>query len=318
MRTKPADIRYCGVRHEVIADAKPVLNEENVRHLRHWITERYSIRLKKESGKPKPWTADPILQKYRFCNVRREHDKETRWLIENIALNNDLSYDDKLMNCILFRLFNKSETMCIFGPLDFRKIDYAEIEKKLARHKHHHPGYVFFSNAFYTSGPKGAANRRFGRQGDIKIKIVRLVESYFHECIIPSIRQAQTQRDVYEALLRYDGLGQFLAYQIFVDLTYIPQFPFSENEFTVAGPGCKKGLHRIFKDFDGMTYEEALFWLRDNQQVITLDKDLFSDLPPGDRRLNIMSLENCMCEISKYLRALKNEGRPRIRYAGIE
>ena len=99
-------------------------------------------------------------------------------------------------------------------------------------------------------------------------------------------------------------------------MTYIKEFPFSENEFVVAGPGCKKGLDYIFKDYDGMTSEEALFWLRDNIDfVFSWDpKALFSDLPEHDRCLNIMSLENCMCELAKYIRTIEGTGRPRVKY----
>jgi hypothetical protein len=320
MKTKPADVRYCGVRQDVIRKATPKLNEENLELLFHWITERYSIHLKKDVQKlPKPWTKDPILLKYKFCNVRREQDKESKWLINNIALNHKISYENKLLNIIVFRFFNKHETSEIIHPLDFRKINYQLLAEKFASYAQVHPSYVYFSNAFYMSGPKGAANRKFGRQGDIKIKIIKLVASY--EGIVERIKKAKTQKEVFDVLQSYDGIGYFLAYQIFVDFTYIPEFPFSENEFTIAGPGCRKGLQLIFDDFDGMTYEEALFWLRDNQDNVFKKfgyepSEVFSDLPIEERYLNLMAIEGCHCEISKYIRALKQEGRPRIRYPG--
>jgi hypothetical protein len=325
MRTKPADVPYCGVRKEVIASAKPKLDQENLAILHRWITERYSIHLRKDvRGLPKPWTSDPILQKYRFCNVRREQDRESRWLIEHIALNTKLSYEDKLLNCILFRFFNKHETMEICGAVEFGRIPYNDISRRLADYKRKHPDYVYFSSAFYMSGPKGAANRKFktGGQGDdLKVKIIRLVDSYNRDGIVEHIKGCKTQQEVFDVLTSYDGIGRFLGYQIFVDFTYIPEFRFSENEFTVAGPGCSKGLRLIFSDLDGMTDEEALFWLRDNQERVFAKfgydpKALFSDLLMEERHLNVMSLENCMCELSKYIRALRQEGRPRIRYSG--
>ena len=49
----------------------------------YWIKERESIRKKKEAGNPKPWTDDPILQNYRFCNVRRMDDTVSQWLLKN-------------------------------------------------------------------------------------------------------------------------------------------------------------------------------------------------------------------------------------------
>ena len=41
---------------------------------------------------------------------------------------------------------------------------------------------------------------------------------------------------------------------------------------------------------------------------------MFSDLPEGERTINVMSLENCFCEISKYLKAHYGTGRPRVKY----
>ena len=44
----------------------------------YWINERHQIYLRKQAD-PKgwPWTSDPILQEYRFCNVFRELDTVT-------------------------------------------------------------------------------------------------------------------------------------------------------------------------------------------------------------------------------------------------
>ena len=46
----------------------------------YWVAERERIRVRKESGQPFPWTDDPILATYRFCNVRREDDRVTIWV----------------------------------------------------------------------------------------------------------------------------------------------------------------------------------------------------------------------------------------------
>src|SRR4051812_31854234 len=50
--------------------------------LSYWIFERESVRRNKEAAKPKPWTKDPLLQGYRWCNVRRMDDKVSRWLMD--------------------------------------------------------------------------------------------------------------------------------------------------------------------------------------------------------------------------------------------
>ena len=51
--------------------------------LLYWIHEREAARLRRAAGKSPPWTDDPILQEWSFCNVRREDDRVTRWIATN-------------------------------------------------------------------------------------------------------------------------------------------------------------------------------------------------------------------------------------------
>jgi len=61
------------------------VNHDSLQTLLYWISEREIIRVRKEVHKdPFPWTRDPILQNFRFCCVRREDDRVTRWIKANI------------------------------------------------------------------------------------------------------------------------------------------------------------------------------------------------------------------------------------------
>lgn len=332
MQNKPRDIPYCGVSRTKIQEAEPTLNKTNLRHLYNFITERYNIHLKKDVLKQDPpWTKDDVLSQYRFTNVRREHDKETKWLIEHIVHGKGLSYEDKLLNIILFRIYNKHETAELLNmPIAFHlKPDWNPksyrirfIDAKLIdRHR------VFFTGAFITGGTKRALKWYLPKEKQDDLMEMRVLWFIRHLLDINFIdRLLDAQRlnpyEVFKVLSSMLGIGEFLGYQMFVDMTYIPEFPFSENEFTVAGPGCVNGLKLIFNDTDKMSWEECIFWLRDNldwvfPQVLGVPWDpnrLFRDLEPEDRCLNVMSLENCMCEISKYIRAKNGTGRPRKNY----
>jgi hypothetical protein len=126
-------------------------------------------------------------------------------------------------------------------------------------------------------------------------------------------------KELFDLLTSIPWMGKFLVYQWFVDFTYCPDYWFSENEYTVSGPGCTKGIDLLFEDRDGMTHEECLFWMRDNQwdmfQNFGYDpQNLFDDLPEHDRFINIMSFENLMCELQKYMKgvaAIKEGKKPR-------
>jgi len=80
-----------------------------------FIKERESIRLKKEAGKPRPWTKDPILGNYRFCNVHREDDRVTREL-KALAPTEDANL---WFWWVMARLFNKPRTMALLSNMRY-------------------------------------------------------------------------------------------------------------------------------------------------------------------------------------------------------
>lgn len=324
MLNKPGDVLYCGVRSKKIAKANPVLNQKNLLRLYQFIKRRYLIHLRKDVRcfSP-PWTADEVLQNFRFTNVRREHDRETKWLIDNVTSREDLPYHDKLLNVVLFRLFNKHETSELIGqPITFGKSYDPECWRALFQAQDIvNPSTVYFTPAFNTGGLKATLGRETGEKY-IPMRVMKFLDILNKDYFAWSILRCNTQQEVFDLLVSYKGIGDFLAYQIFVDFTYIDEFPYSENEFTVAGPGCIMGLDYLFEDRDGMSYEECLFWLRDNIDNLFHGirgdawnpNKLFRDLPKHDRHMNVMSLENCFCELSKYIRAKEGTGRPRRRY----
>lgn len=326
MRTKEKDTLFCGVSKEKILSAKPALNHRNLLYLYRFIKRRYDIHIKKDVlGMEPPWTKDEVLRDFRFTNIRREHDRETKWVIEHITSNPEISYEDKLLNVILFRLYNKHETAELLSiPFKFSKTPDWDpewyrglFEAALVED----PKRVFFTAAFHTVGMKNTLKAVTGEEY-APMRILKFIKILQEEGVVEDIMGCKDQKEVYETLTDYNGIGRFLAYQFYVDMTYIPEFPFSENEFTVAGPGCVMGLNYLFEDRDGMSYEECLFWLRDNLGRLFKEElgkswdpeKVFWDLPEYDRCFNVMSLENCFCELSKYIRAKDGTGRPRKRY----
>ena len=330
MKNKVNDLPYLGCRADKIMSAQPILNTENFKHLHRWIVDRYDVHIKKDiKGLPAPWTDNPIIKEFRFTNVRREHDKETKWVIENIC-NAEMSVANKWVNLILFRMINKSETCQHFMPIDFENVDWKRITDYVMNAPE---DYVMFTNAFKTSGVKGAAARALGHVSAFKDKehgvppIISVIQYcktlYDNEELITSLGDCTTAQEFFNCLQQISGIAYFLAYQIFVDWTYCPESLWSENEFVVAGPGARRGLDLVFEDKNGMTYEECIFWLRDNWIVICNwlnlywnPDEIFSDLDSEDRHMNVMSLQNCHCEISKYIRTVNGTGRPRNKYHG--
>lgn len=325
MKNKPKDVKYCNVSKGIIQMADPLINTEMLNLFSHYILERYRVHINKDVlKKDKPWTKDKILQQFKFTNVRREHDRETKWVIENIVENDDLIYEDKLLNIILFRLFNKHETLKLIGaPIQFscENFDPEKYRTIFKKYQRSHPKYVFFTGAFNTGGMKNALQYYLPEnENNMCMRVINFLKYLIEDNIIYKINTCNTQYDVFDLLKGYKGIGDFLAYQIFVDFTYIPQFPFSENEFTVVGPGCKKGIDELFVIKDGMNYEECIFYIRDNWYRLMEDvmkenqfypeKEMV-DCKQYDRCMNVMSIENCFCEFSKYVRVYMGKGRIR-------
>lgn len=319
MQNREKDVLYCGVDRKVIETAEPVLNAESLELFKHWIVERYRIHLKKDMmHEPQPWTEDKILANYRFTNVLRTQDRQTQHLLWNISYNDKLSIEDKIINNIFFRYWNLWDSMKILGgpwtisqvmdgsALAGAKKAYEEVTENEIKHG-------WFTKAFFTSGAKMGIKGVFDIPNYV-LGIFWLVKKAIETDVPKRILKAESQQEVFNILKELPGIANFLGYQIFVDCTYIPEFPFSENEFTIAGPGCKKGLNRLFFDTHGMNSEECVFWLRNYMNADIDCKSLMIDLPEEERFLSVMALENCLCEFSKYHRAYFNQGRPKNKY----
>ena len=75
-----------------------------------FMIKRERLRLKKEQGAPWPWSDDPILNTYKFTNVKREHDRTTRWMRENWTHpHENRPAGEIIFNCALFRYFGTTE-----------------------------------------------------------------------------------------------------------------------------------------------------------------------------------------------------------------
>lgn len=348
MQNKERDTLYCGVRKDFIKNAQPTLNWENVYHFKKFVIDRYRIHKRKDvKALPAPWTKNPVLQEFKFTNVRREHDRQTRYLIDNIVKNDELTLEDKIVNCFMFRAWNNWDTLKDFGfPYSAKKLYNPKLKEKVRpvylKLAAGDPERLWWSNAYNQGGTKMAwsypeMDLSLARENGVKKEDLIDLRPFHvgvwlgEYSIVEKLLNAYDQKECFEIIKSVKGFADFLAYQVFVDLTYIPEFPFSENEFVVAGPGCKRGLDLIFEDKDGMTYEECMFWLRDAinnwhlfeqigdfyfDYLSYIPNRLFEDLPEHDRKMNVMSIENCMCELSKYVKAVNGTGRPRNKYKG--
>lgn len=332
MKNKPKDTLYCGVSEDKIKTSSPEIDKTVLQYLHEFIHDRYEIHKRKDVDKlPAPWTDNEIFQNVKFTNVRREHDRQSKNLIEHICKQTQYDLMTRCFNIIMFRCWNKYESWSKLNDGKLVQFPVTESYKQqliqnvkdaIVRD----PDHRWYSAAYNTGPIRNWHLKRIEITGEEKpfysaspvfFANIQLTVEFWDE-----ITKAKTPQELMTVFktMPYMG-GTFISYQLFVDFTYNEDFWFSENEFTVSGPGCSRGLDHIFKDKDGMTDEECLFWLRDNlaklfeESNLPYDpQDLYSDLPEYDRVTNVMSIENLMCELSKYVKckeALKLGKTPR-------
>lgn len=78
-----------------------------------FIEEREKIRKKKERGEDRPWTTDEILDKSRFTNIYRQHDKVSQFVFDKVG---HLEGPLLVYNLLLSRLINRVDVLSRFLP----------------------------------------------------------------------------------------------------------------------------------------------------------------------------------------------------------
>ena len=291
-----------------------------------FVIERNRIYKKKEiEHAPWPWTKDTVLRTYRFTNVKRFQDKQCRHLIRVIVQNEKLSYVEKLLNCIIFRVWSKGETFDLFAdketgayPIEYvENLDWNDLyrrrNQKLATDKDYSwytGAFQVFSFAHYYSAPEDPT----GNLGPL-----RMAQRVLKDGVLDRIQAAKTPADVCDAIMSVYMLSKFFSYQMLTDFTYIPEFPFSEDDFVICGNGSTLGIDLLFEDRDKYSREDAVRMLYENQEELFAGYDLEKefDYPlyyRGKKNLSLHDFENCLCEFSKYYRETQGTGHCKQKY----
>lgn len=278
----------------------------NYEPLLYWVKEREEIRRCKEMGlDPSSWTVDPILSTYRFCNVRREDDRVTIWVRQNIRERFADHPNLWLMLCIA-RQINWPETLaelieqCWPSHDDFSQSYMARI---LNARKDR--GEKVYTGAYMISAP---ATKGADKQAYIAETVIGALWSR-RDVFAKHFAGTPTLQRTHELITRSNGWGQFMAYQAVVDMRFTSLLCSAPDvsEWAAAGPGTLRGLNRLHGRAVGaaLTQHQALSEMRAIYKVVRQETGVtmdFSDVP------------NILCETDKYLRVKNGEGKPRALY----
>ena len=99
-----------------------------------------------------------------------------------------------------------------------------------------------------------------GKHGEAKKhrNHLSLLQNMLSDGVPQKISHMKKMRDVFEVLLSYPMIGDFLAYQYATDLNYSTMTSFSELEFVVPGPGARDGIRKCFKDLGGLKEADVI------------------------------------------------------------
>jgi hypothetical protein len=271
-----------------------------------FIIARWNVLKAREQNKPKPWTKDPILQRYRFCNVQREDDTVTRWIADQWRDPNADNPDNWFAMAVA-RWINWPETLRnICYPVPWKPVQVVKVMKAMRAR-----GEKLWTGAYMI-----------GTQGNAKDKVDFIVD----DVLTPMWAKRATYRpgkgdSLFHFNCRlqtaYAMRGGFMGGQVIADIKYTDKFLLEASDwytFAISGPGSRRGLNRVLCNDVDAKLSEAIW--RENLAILrekVLPILFINDIPP----LHAQDIQNCLCEFDKYERVRLGQGYPRSTYPGV-
>ena len=249
-----------------------------------------------------PWTSDPILNTYKFCNAYRVSDRVSQYLIKNVIYDENKSQNEEevLFRILLFKIFNKIET---WEYLESKIGDYITLSNfDLEGYSNILQEAMNIGYVIYTSAYMSCASKEFGYDKKHQNHLALIDKMVVKDRVINRIVKAKSLEEIFHILESYPLLGKFMAYQLATDINYSEVINFDENSFTIAGPGAERGIDKCFIDTKGKSYADVIYWMTENQENEFQRLGLsFQSL--WGRPLQAIDCQNLFCETDKYCRA---------------
>ena len=258
----------------------------------NYMIERHSIYERRAEGQPYPWTEDPILNEYSFCNVYRELDRVTIWIREN------------------WREPYADHPNLPFAMAMARQINWPDTLEEIGFPEHWNPerikaimqGRLNRKEKVYTG-----AYMLTGTLGGTKVEqtIDKILTPLYE---MPPRIINNSLEETWKRYLPYPGFSGFMAYEVVTDLRHTKHLENAEDIMTWAnpGPGAKRGLNRI--------HGRPLNHTQPRRHFINEMKELLYLCNMAPLPLEMRDIEHCLCEFDKYERVRLGQGKPRAKY----
>jgi alpha-glutamyl/putrescinyl thymine pyrophosphorylase clade 1 len=266
----------------------------------YFAAERQQVFQHRLAEEPGPWTDDPILREYKFCNVYRAADRVSQYMIRDVCYHHEpCTDDDRLFQIVAFRTFSKTATWrAVHDALGRYPTleDLADGSFITALDQARQRNGGLYTGAFIL-----CATDAYGQSAKHRNHVELFRHMFLHDRLGARLLDASSLREVYDLLHGYPLMGDFMSYQTTIDLNYSALIGFSENDFTQAGPGALRGIKKVFQDLGDYTPAEIVLWMTERQDEEFTRLGLpFTGL--WGRPLHAIDCQGLFCETDKYCR----------------
>lgn len=269
-----------------------------------------------------PWTEDPILRTQHFTNMYRILDPGTVFIVNALLEEESIPSIDKGFGVLIYRLMASNENSFQFLLDQFSDQIFTnwnrqgfEFGLKSYREQGNKPfGGAYMVNAYHMIGHSKDKIENVGAIFDPLAKDWQ----YLWDNQLTFYEDMESSHDL---LTQIPGIGNFIAYQSLVDLSYPVDkeakgiLGFDPNQWASAGPGAKRGLKILLEPGSTLSELSAMTILRESQEDEFKRLDLsFPWLKRGAKRelLSLPDIQNTQCEFFKYWRSLQGGKRGRV------
>lgn len=260
--------------------------------------ERQEIFFKRIHGEAAPWSIDPVLNTYKFCNAYRASDRVSQYLIRNVIYKGTSKAEEVLFRILFFKIFNTIETWeyveSALGEITFAEFDFQLYANLLEQR-------IQSGRSIYTSAYMSCATKAFGYDRKHMNHLALLQKMFLGDKLPQKIARTTSMTDVFGLFREYPLLGNFMSYQLTTDINYSEVVDFDENSFTIAGPGSERGIKKCFIDTGGKSKEYIIQWMQERQEK-EFERLGISFKSLWGRPLQLIDCQGLFCETDKYSR----------------
>jgi hypothetical protein len=240
-----------------------------------------------------PWSDDPAIARFHFCNVYREVDAGTLWFQKRRPRGDARTVIEA---ALIYRPVNRSSTFEAYGglPLTDEATQFAQwIRRRL------------------KSGEKGFTGRHQTRAQDYTA-LCRALRDGAEE--VGDAACASHLRDVTEALRRLPGIGPFFSWQVACDALESGALTQSATEsaleWALLGPGATAGAKLVLPEEEPLVTARRL--ADPDDLGASADPEMESPLeapeahasyPRYPAALSLKNVEHALCEYARWVRA---------------